>query len=205
MEIQEAAQREQKQSRSRRPLHAPRPLDARSGAADAPAGDAAALRPAARGVPAGGRRADRKAARAAHRARRAQQGRRGPPARRGVAGFPAGISRDLPRHRVGRRAIGQARFGARAPRGLHRIAPSHGPAGEQRAGVSDRAPGAVLRHRLLLARLRRAAGGRRVRVRPPGAAHRDAHSDRHERSGAPLLVLRPHRDRGGRAGASRGG
>ena len=129
----------------------------------------------------------------------------GHPLADGLRDFPQAFPGDLSRDRVGRRAIGQARFGARAPRGLHRIAAGHGAAGEPRAGVSDRAPGAVLRHRLLLAGLRRAPGGRRVRVRPSGAAPRDAHSHRHERSGAPLLDLRPHRDRGRHCGASRAG
>ena len=45
-----------------------------------------------------------------------------------------------------------------------------------------------LRHRLLPPGLRRAAGGRGVRVRPPGAAARHADPDRHERSDPPLLV-----------------
>ena len=57
----------------------------------------------------------------------------------------------------------------------------------------DRAAGPVVRHRVVPAGLRRAAGGRGVRVRPPGAAHRHPHPDRHERPDPPLLVLRPDR------------
>ena len=92
MEIQESAQRELKRSRAAR-LSCARPVDPGSGAADPPARDAAALRTAARGVPAGRRGADREAARAADHPRRAQQSGRGPPAGGRLAGLPAGVSR----------------------------------------------------------------------------------------------------------------
>ncbi len=66
--------------------------------------------PAARGIAAGGRRADRKAARAAHHPGRAQQGGRGPSPGRRFAGFSAGVPRDLSGDGVRRRAVRQARL-----------------------------------------------------------------------------------------------
>jgi general secretion pathway protein F len=90
---------------------------------------------------------------------------------------------------------GQARFGAGAALGLHRVAPGHGPASQQCAGVPHRAAGPVLRHRVLPAGLRGAAGRRGVRIRPPGTADRHSHTHRHERPHPPLLVLRPDRHR----------
>ena len=199
MEIQEAAQRELKQSRAPR-LHAARPLESGFGALDPPAGDTAALRPAVGGIAASGCRTDGKAARPTHHPRRAQQGGRRPSLGGWAAGLSAGVPGDLSSHRLRRRAVGQARFGARAALRLHRITSGDGPAGEQRARLPDRAARALVRHRLLPVGLRRAAGGRGIRVRSSRAAHRHPYSHRHERSDPPLLVLRAHRHCGGDLG-----
>ena len=58
---------------------------------------------------------------------------------------------------------GKLDSGAGAAVGLHRIAPGHGPASQQCAGLSHRVAGPVLRHRVIPAGLCGAAGGRGIR------------------------------------------
>ncbi len=109
-----------------------------------------------------------------------------PHARRWLRGVPAGLSGDLPRHGLRRRAGRTSRQRARAARRLHREPRGDAPEGPGGDALPDRAHGDVLRHRLGAAGVRGAEGRVGLRGKQGAAAAHHACADRHQR--LPALV-----------------